>query len=412
MSTNVPSVTWSNGSPVIPSEQAILAGVQADIDAAFGGGVNPSLQTPQGQLAQTETAIIGDKNSQIAYIANQINPAMASGVWQDAIGYIYFLTRIPAAGTVVNCTCVGAVNTVIPIGAIAQDTTGYTYSCTASAVIPASGSVTVQFQNQTQGPFACNIGTLTTIVTAIAGWDTISNPTAGSIGNYVESREAFETRRLLSVAGNAVNSIQSISGAVLSVPNVIDAFVIDNPEATTLSYGSTNYPIPAHSVFVSVSGGNSTEIAQAIWNKKPPGCGYITAAGVSGSIAETVVVYDTSYPVPYPSYNVTYLIPASKPVYFAVQITNLSQLPSNIISLVQQAIIQSFNGEDGGSTAGINQTLVSGRYYANVTAISPYVEILSILLGFTAIGATNTLVTLGIDQMPTISASQIAVTLV
>ena len=35
MSTNVPSVTWSNGSPVLPSEQAILVGVQADINAAF-----------------------------------------------------------------------------------------------------------------------------------------------------------------------------------------------------------------------------------------------------------------------------------------------------------------------------------------------------------------------------------------
>ena len=106
MSTNVPQIQWSNGSPVLPSEQDILVGVQADINAAFGGGVNSGLTTPQGQLAQTETAIIGDKNSEIAYISNQVNPSMASGIWQDAIGYIYFLTRIQAAGTVVNCNCV------------------------------------------------------------------------------------------------------------------------------------------------------------------------------------------------------------------------------------------------------------------------------------------------------------------
>ena len=59
MTTNVPAIQWINGSPSLPSEQAILAGVQADINAAFGGGVNPSLQTPQGQLAQSETALIG-----------------------------------------------------------------------------------------------------------------------------------------------------------------------------------------------------------------------------------------------------------------------------------------------------------------------------------------------------------------
>ena len=80
MTTNVPAITWVNGSPVLPAETDILAGVQADINAAFGGGVNPSLQTPQGQLAQSETAIIGDKNNEIAYIANQVNPSFASGI--------------------------------------------------------------------------------------------------------------------------------------------------------------------------------------------------------------------------------------------------------------------------------------------------------------------------------------------
>ena len=53
MTTNVPAITWVNGSPVLPTEQAILAGVQTDIDVAFGGGVNPALQTPQGQIAQS-----------------------------------------------------------------------------------------------------------------------------------------------------------------------------------------------------------------------------------------------------------------------------------------------------------------------------------------------------------------------
>ena len=68
MSTNVPAITWTNGAPVLPAESAILAGVQADINAAFGGGVNPGLTTPQGQLAQTETAIIGEKNNEIAIL--------------------------------------------------------------------------------------------------------------------------------------------------------------------------------------------------------------------------------------------------------------------------------------------------------------------------------------------------------
>jgi Baseplate J-like protein len=402
MSTNVPAITWVNGSPVLPSEQTILAGVQADINAAFGGGVNPSLQTPQGQLAQTETAIIGDKNDQIAYIANQVNPSMASGIWQDAIGEIYFITRIPGAGTVVQATCTGAVGTVIPAGAVAQDTNGYLYSLTSAVTIPSGGSITGSFQNQTQGPIACPIGALSTIYTAIAGWDTVSNSSAGALGNDVESRAAFEARRAASVAGNSLNSVQSIYAAVTAVPDVIDAFVVDNPAGTSVSYGPTSYSLAAHSICVSVAGGTSSAVAQAIWNKKPPGCAY------NGNTS--VTVYDTNYATPVP-YTVTYLTPTAVPIYFKVQIQNNSFLPSNIIQLVQNAVLESFNGLDGGTAVGIASTSYSGRYYANINAINPNVNVIEVYLGTTS-NPSTLLVALGIDQLPTLSAANIAVNLV
>ena len=403
MTTNVPAITWVNGSPVLPAELDILSGVQEDINTAFGGGVNPSLQTPQGQLAQSETALIGQKNNEIAYIANQVNPAFASGIWQDAIGYIYFITRIPGAGTVVQATCTGAVGTVIPAGAIAQDTSGYLYSSLAAATIPASGFVTIEFQNETQGPIACNIGALSNIYTAIAGWDTITNTTAGALGNYVESRAAFEARRSASVAGNAVNSLQSIYGAVASLANVIGVLVVDNPSNSTVNYGSTSYPLAPHSVCVSVAGGTSSAIAQAIWNKKPPGCNY------NGNTS--VTVYDNNYSTPVP-YTVTYLTPTSVPVYFNVNIKNSSLLPANITTLVQNAVIQTFNGLDGsGPAVSIGSTSYSGRYYANINAISPNVNVIEVYLGASA-SPTTLSVTMGIDQLPTLTASNILVTLV
>ena len=382
MSTNVPLVTWSNGSPVLPSEQDILAGVQADINAAFGGGVNPSFQTPQGQLAMTETAIIGDKNSQIAYIANQVNPSMASGIWQDAIGEIYFITRIPATGTVVNCTCVGAVGTVIPVGAVAQDTTGYMYSSTASGTIPATGSVIIPFQNQSTGAFTCNPSTLTIIVTAIAGWDSITNPAAGYLGNDVESRQAFEARRSTSVAVNSVNSLQSIYGALASLSDVVDVFVIDNPLGTATNFGATNYPIPAHSVCISVAGGTATEIGTAIWNNKPPGCGYVTSAGSYATLG-TATITDTNYIPPVP-YTVTWLNAGNANTFFVVQIANNTLIPSNIIQLTQSAVLSSFQGLDGnGPKVGIGSTTYSGRYYGNINAINTNVNVIEVYLAVT-----------------------------
>ncbi len=402
MQTNVPPIEFTDQGPVLPEESAILAGVQADFNAAFGGGVNPGLTAPQGQLAQSLTAIIGDKNSDILEVANQINPDLASGRWQDAIGRIYFLNRIAASGTVVTATCTGLVGTVIPSGSVAQDVNGYLYSSSVAATIPATGQVDVAFQCQTTGPVACPIGALATIYTAVQGWDRVSNATAGTPGQNVETRAQFEARRRLSVAVNAVNSVQSVYAAVLSVANVLDAFVLDNPTGAIEIYGATDYPLLPHSLFVSAIGGDASDIAQAIWSKKAPGCDY------NGSTS--FVVTDTSYAQPQPAYVVRWVTPDPVQCYFAVQIQANSQLPADINALIGQAILAAFNGEDGGPKARIGSTTYAGRYYAVVSATGGSVNVLSILLGTDAMAIDETSLEFGIDQYPTLDASDIFVT--
>lgn len=403
MTTSVPSITWSTTGITLPTDADILTGVQADMNTAFGGGLSTDLSSPQGQLAQSETAIISDKNAQIADVINNVNPDLAAGRWQDAIGRIYFLNRIPGAGTVVTCTCIGAVGTVIPAGSQAMDANGYIYASTASATIPSTGSVTVTFQNITLGAIACPAGTLTKIVTAIIGWDTVSNPADGVLGNAVESRADFEYRRSQSVAANAQGSVASILGAVWGVSNVVDCYVIDNPTGAAVTVGATSYSLPAHSLYVGVVGGASANIANAIWTKKSTG---------SSTVGNTsVTVQDTSaLSVPYPSYVIKYNIPTNVPIKFSVQIANNPNLPANIVTLVQNAIIAAFNGTDGGSRARMASTIYASRYYAGIASISNYVSILSVLLGTST--ATLTSVAMGIDQEPTITAANISVTLV
>src|ERR1700761_9072410 len=105
--TSVPSLTFGDTGFVPPSESSILAGVQADYNAAFGGNLNPALSTPQGQLAQSSAAIIGDCNDNFLLLANNVDPAYASGRMQDAIGRIYFISRIAAQPTALQVACVG-----------------------------------------------------------------------------------------------------------------------------------------------------------------------------------------------------------------------------------------------------------------------------------------------------------------
>lgn len=220
MTTNVPAPSFGVAGFVAPAESTILTGVQADQQAAFGGNLNPSLTTPQGQIAQSTTAIIGEANNQFLALANGVDPAYAAGRMQDAIGRIYYITRNPAQSTVVTATCTGLFGTVIPIGAQAQDQAGNIYLCTAAGTIPVGGSISLPFACAITGAISAPIGYVNTIYQAIPGWDSITNAAAGVIGNDVESRADFEYRRKNSVAINAQGSLPAIYAAVFNVANV------------------------------------------------------------------------------------------------------------------------------------------------------------------------------------------------
>ena len=407
MSTNVPPIQFTPNGIVLPTEAQVLAGIQADINSAFGGNVNPDPTTPQGQLAVSESAIINDKNAQIAYIVNQVDPQYATGRMQDAIGHIYFMDRLPALPTTVVCTLIGSASTPIPLGTKAQAQDGNIYISTQDAEIPSGGSVSVPFQCLTDGPITCPAGSLNIVYQAINGWDAITNPADGIIGRDIETTSQFEYRRQQSVAANAKGSLPSIYAALFDpnqCPGVIDVYCLDNPTDSPVTIGAQT--LAPHSLWACVAGGTASQIAAAIWKKKSIGCNY------NGD--NPTVVYDTSgYNAPYPQYTVNWWTATPTPIKFAISIANTPYLPANVVALVQNAIIAAFAGLDNGPVARIGSTLYASRYYAPVIAVATagtVIEILSLQLGISV--ANLSAVTMGIDQIPTISAGNIGVTLV
>ncbi len=401
--SNVPPIQFTPAGLVVPQESAVLAGTQADLQDAFGGTLNPALETPQGQLATSQAAIIGDANAQFAEFVNQVDPDTASGFMQDAIARIYFLNRSPGAPTAVQCECVGSFGVVIPVGAQAQDTSGNKYVCTQQGVIPIGGTITLPFANIKNGPVPCPANTLTRIYQAIPGWDTINNSTNGVPGNDVESQAAFAYRRAQSVALNARGSLQAIYAAVFDVAGVIDVYVFENPTNATVSIGATSFSMLPHSLLVSAIGGAPDAVAKAIWTKKDVGCDYNGNTSV-------VVVDDVGYQAPFPEYTVKYEIPTALPIKFAVEIADSDALPSTIVDLVKAAIIATFNGADGGQRVRIGSLLLASKFYPGVIGIGPEVSVLSILLGSSTPTLTSQLI--GVDQAPTVQASDIGVSIV
>ena len=371
--TAVPIPAFGPTGFTAPAETDVLAGVQSDINGAFGGALNPGLTTPQGQLAQSETAIIGNANDTFLMMANMFDPAYSTGRYQDGLGRIYFISRQPALPTTVTGTCTGLVGTVIPVNAKAVDASGNIYLCVNGGTIPAGGSIDLEFQNAAAGPVACPAGTLTGIYQAIPGWDTINNAADGVLGRAVESRAQFEARRYASVANNSVGSPASVLGAVLQVANIIDAYVIDNSanNAVTLQ----NYTLAANSIYVAAVGGLSSDIAKAIWSKKSPGCSY------NGNTTVTVQDTNPAYSPPYPTYSVTYEVPDNLQIVASVVINSSPQVPINYQALVQEAMAQAAVGLDNGPRLRIATKVLASRFYAPISALGTWAQILSIKMG-------------------------------
>lgn len=386
MPSSVPQPTFGPSGFIIPAESEILTGVMTDLNAAFGGNLNMALETPQGQLATSLTAIIGDKNDQFLLYTNGVDPAYAAGRMQDAIGRIYFIERNPATSTTVNCLCSGAAGTVIPLGSLATATDGNVYVSTSAGTIGLGGTVTVPFAAQTTGPIACPAASVTVIYRAIPGWDSITNVSAGTEGRDVESRADFEARRIASVALNARNTLDAIRGAVLNVADVADAYVTDNSTAAPVVVQGVT--IPAYALYVCVSGGVGQDVANAVWSKKPPGIPYVT----SGATSYTVTDDSTGYVLPYPTYTVYVTTPADLEIVFAISLTDSVNVPSDAVTQIQNAIVDAFAGGDGGTRARIGGTIYASRFYAPIAALGDWArEIISIEIGSAnAPGATFT----------------------
>nr|WP_236709238.1 baseplate J/gp47 family protein [Acetobacter tropicalis] len=396
--TSVPAPVLDATGFIMPEEPDMLAGVLADINAAFGNTLNTDLSTPQGQLAMSLTAILGDAYDQFLALANGVDPARASGRMQDAIGRLYFMSRLPATATVVTCLCTGVAGTLIPQGALVQDATGNSYAADAAITLDATGTGSGTFSCTQAGEIICPAQSIA-ISQSLAGWATVTNPVAGVTGRAVESRTAFEERRRISVAANAIGPLDAISAAVQAVPGVSDAFVTDNSTSTAITVGGVT--LAPYSLYVCVSGGADQAIAQAILRKKPPGCAY------TGSTTVTVTDPNTAYSTA-PSYSVSFQRATPTPLFVKVTMVASSMVPSTATTAVQSAIQAAFAGNDGGSRARIGATLYASRFYAGIAALGTWAQIADITLG-TPATPTGVSATFGVSQVPTLDQANISV---
>lgn len=318
--------------------------------------LNTDPETPQGQVIDSETAAIHQKDTELAYLAQQFNPATSSGKWQDALGKIYFLNRKPAINSSAVCKLTGSQNTVVTAGAQIRSSYDKTlWTLAEDVTIGANGTVNGVFICQSEGAIQAGIGTLDQIVTAVPGWDFVTNEVVAEVGQLVESQAAFESRRYQSVALNSRGTPAAVFARVAEVDNVIATYVTDNK--TNANKTIDGYTLKPHSIYVAVIGGSDADIADAIYNSVSAGCDY------NGNTSEDVTDPNTSAVE-----TVTFMRPSQLTLYVRVTVQDDGNLPDGYEDTIKEAVYNNFYGLDTETTINgeaILRAIMNSDIYAS-----------------------------------------------
>ena len=266
---------------IVPDTSEVKADVEQEYKTALGEDLDTSVSTPQGRLIEAETVARKRVIENMALLANMFNPQQAFGIFLDSIASLFGIERVGATRTRVSCTLSGEEGTVIPQNAQAKDTSGNIYYLENSVTIGSGGTATGDFLCMEKGAVECQAGTLTQIVTAVIGWNSITNASAGEKGTNEESdnelRQNFSTKQY---QGKALED--DVRSAVLSVEGVKSCFVRSNGKNVSDVIDndrdhSKDITLSPHSLYVCVDGGENQAVAEAIFKSRSIGCDYASS---------------------------------------------------------------------------------------------------------------------------------------
>jgi len=266
-------------------------------------------------------------------------------------------------------------------GAVASASTNLTVSSIGSPIV---------FYAVESGDLDPAIGTVSSITTQIAGWNSVSNESAAYPGRSIESDIALRLRHASTVSAAGTAMIESIKANLEeNVSGVTTAIVFENPADSTDSDGR-----PAHSIEAVVLGGDEDEITAMIWQTK--------AAGINtyGSTSRTVT----------DSQGVEHTISFNRP----------TEVPIHLKCVVHEHAETGLSGDatqtiadyllSQGNALGVGDDVILQKLAAyilqNVAGIS-YIELTGSTDG-TTFSATN--IAVGVRSIATFTAARIEVT--
>lgn len=377
---------------IVPDTSDLLVQVQNEYKAAFGQDLIVTPDTPQGVLIAIETLARSNVINNNAAVANLLNPNIAFGIFLDSLLALTGMQRTVATNTIVSgVTLSGVAGTPIAAGTQAKTDAGDLFASQTSVVIGSGGSITVDFASVEYGPVPCSTGALTNVVTAILGWETVTNSVAGVLGTATQSDVGARALRSNTLGFQGQALPVAIISALYNVDNVKSLWFQENISASTTTINGISM-VP-HSYYVCVDGGSDLDIGSCLLENKSSGAAW------NGSTSISVIE-----PASGQTYTVLFDRPTEEQIQVKVTTTNGNS--DNIVTALLAYASGEISGDAGlqvgtdvspWELAGAINTLYPGTFVTKVEIC---------IVGGTL--STN-VIAIGVNQVARIIASNITV---
>lgn len=322
----------------------------------FGETIDTSDQTPLGKFIRInayDQALVEEEAEKIYYSRF---PNSATGHSLDRLMVFGAITRNPAEPAIYSVQISGEAGYTIPAGTLVGTDTDLTFYTLTEAVIGESGSCTVNVCCIEPGTVGnVNASAINKVVAIDASISDVVGVERLEDGKDEESDADLRARFTASIAGSGSCNANAIRAALLRIPTVKFADVVENDSSEADSEGR-----PPQSFESYVLGGEDyeQEIGEAIFDKRPIGIKTV------GSKAVTII--DSSG-----NERTVYYSPAPN-VVIAVRInvqTN-SEFPDDGIERIQNNVADHINA------LGIGNSLALTSLYGEIHKVAGVVKVL------------------------------------
>lgn len=250
-------------------------------------------------------------------------PDGATGVPLENLCALTGIIRLPATSSEVDVTLTGTVGVTVSSGTLFdQGDATPQVALIADATIGGGGTVIARCRATETGPTYFLSGTVTRIVTPVAGLTSVTNALDQVVlGSDIEPYEDLRLRRETTLRLLGGSSVDAIRAHVSLVDGVTECFVLNNDEDVVVD------TMPAHSFEVVVRGGTDFDIGTSILAVKPVGvyCAGSTSIDVYDAVGTTRTVRLTR--------------PAATNIYMDIEVETWGAVPTGLADTIKAAIV-------------------------------------------------------------------------